>query len=178
MRFILIILLLFLAILLQTTLLTHLSIFGVLPNLVLIIIILVSLTNNWQKSLISALVGGLLLDLFSGLPLGTFSLSLVIISFIFNFAKFYLFTRINFLVILTAIITGTIFYELLVISLTKFMSLVSLSHIYLKYNLLYLMPVEIIYNLISVIVFYLVWRSVIIILRGRPNFILNQKRFF
>lgn len=155
MKFILIILLLFLAILLQTTLLTHLSIFGVLPNLILIIIILISLTNNWQKSLVSALFGGLLLDLFSGWPLGPFSLSSAIISLILNFAKFYLFTRINFLVILVAIISGTIFYDLLVIFLIKFMSLIGLSYISLKYNLLYLMPIEIIYNLISVMVFYL-----------------------
>jgi rod shape-determining protein MreD len=69
-------LLLFIAIL-QTTIVPHLAIWGVFPNLPLLIVVSWSLLQGARKGIIWGFVAGLAVDLLSGAPVGTATLSLM-----------------------------------------------------------------------------------------------------
>ena len=65
---------------LQTTLLPYLSINGVKPDLLLVLVAIWSLLNGSREGSLWALAGGFLLDLLSGAPFGIGTLSLVAVS--------------------------------------------------------------------------------------------------
>jgi predicted membrane protein len=63
-----------------------------------------------------------------------------------------LFTKVNFFVILAAVFIGTSLYEVLYISSNKLATFLGLQDLtFLFKNLLYLMPREFLYNLLTVI---------------------------
>jgi len=66
------------AALLQATILARIHFLGVAPNLMLVIVVSWSLLHGMTTGLVWAFVGGLALDLISGMPLGTSSLALMI----------------------------------------------------------------------------------------------------
>ena len=63
---------------LQTTLLPQLSILGVTPQLWLLATIAWALLRGWQEGIIWAFIAGLFVDLFSAAPLGVTSLALMV----------------------------------------------------------------------------------------------------
>ena len=65
---------------LQTTLLPYLSINGIKPDLLLVLVAIWSLLNGSREGSLWALVGGFILDLLSGAPFGIGTLSLVAVS--------------------------------------------------------------------------------------------------
>lgn len=67
---------------LQSTLLAHLRLLGGQPDLVLLIVVSWSLLGRNPEGMAWAFVGGLLLDLFSGAPLGVSSVGLVLAAFV------------------------------------------------------------------------------------------------
>lgn len=153
MRLIYLILAIFVVAILQIAVLPQLKLFGVSPNLILISVILISLRFSRQQMLFSALLLGFVLDLFSILPFGIFSLAMLCVGVIFNAAQFYLFTQTNFLVILVAIFAGTVFFNLFFGLFFGLFSLIQgeafkglLIHIISK-----VMPIEVAVNMLVII---------------------------
>ena len=72
-----IILILLLAVILQATAIPFLSIRGATPNLVLILVMTFVVLSGFKKVWFNILLTGLFLDLFSGLPFGLASASLI-----------------------------------------------------------------------------------------------------
>ncbi len=89
----------------------HLTIMGVKPDLVLLMVVSWSLLRGAQESVIWALVGGMGLDLLSGAPFGTSTVPLVIISLLAGLGELSVFrTRIALPLIATLI--ATLAYDL------------------------------------------------------------------
>ncbi len=89
-KVILILFLLYILTLIQSSFLVHFTIFGIVPNLVLILVLLINLftpLNDWF-GVISALIGGFFLDVFSSASFGFFgfyTLIFLILSLFLNF---------------------------------------------------------------------------------------------
>lgn len=71
-----------LVVLVQATLLARIRLFGVQPNLVLVLVVCWSLLNGVTEGLIFAFLAGLALDIIAGLPLGASSLALMPVCFL------------------------------------------------------------------------------------------------
>jgi rod shape-determining protein MreD len=76
----------FLISVLQLTIIPRLALFGAIPNLVLVLIILWSVLFGFKKSFWLALVGGFFLDLFSGPYFGIFIVIFLVIAFLADLA--------------------------------------------------------------------------------------------
>lgn len=74
-------LLLFFAGILQSTFLSKITFFGVHPNLMLTLVLCWSLLRGGREGLSWGLLGGLILDLFSITPFGTFTIALLVTAF-------------------------------------------------------------------------------------------------
>ena len=89
-KIILILFLLYILTLIQSSFLVHFTIFGIVPNLVLILVLLINLftpLNDWF-GVVSALIGGFFLDVFSSAHFGFFgfyTLIFLILSLFLNF---------------------------------------------------------------------------------------------
>lgn len=66
------------AALLQAAWVAKVSLWGAQPNLVLVVVVGWSLLRAGREGLLWAMVGGVMLDLFSAAPLGTFTVALLI----------------------------------------------------------------------------------------------------
>jgi rod shape-determining protein MreD len=78
---------LFLAsILLQSTVLSHLRVFGGQPDLIAIFVIVWALLDDGTEGIVWAFVGGLFADLLSGAPLGISVLALMPVAFVLGLA--------------------------------------------------------------------------------------------
>ncbi len=82
---------LYLFALLQSSFLVHFNLFGIVPNLILILIILWSFFEQekqmFSTTLVSAAIGGFFLDVFSNWPFG---FHILILSAIVLFVKFFI----------------------------------------------------------------------------------------
>jgi len=67
--------------LIQSTVMPHLTLWDVKPDLMLLAVISWSLLRGTREGIVWGLIGGLCLDLFSGAPLGLSALALLIVSF-------------------------------------------------------------------------------------------------
>jgi rod shape-determining protein MreD len=107
--------------LLQTTALPALKILGVKPELMLLVVLAWSLLRGTEEGLMWAFVGGLMLDLFSGGPLGASALALVVVSFLSGLTEGSV-ARTSFVLPIGAALAGTLLYQglfLLVVRLTR-----------------------------------------------------------
>lgn len=64
----------------QSALVPYFRVFGVTPDLMMVVVVSWSLLRGWKAGLIWALIGGLVLDLLSALPFGTITLGMVLAS--------------------------------------------------------------------------------------------------
>lgn len=119
------------------------------PSLVMLLVICWSLRSNLADGFVWALVGGILLDLLSILPIGTSSAALVLIVFVVNsVAQQLLRLRVVFLLAITAI--ATVFMTAYTV-----VALFLLGHSYDVPALIRLMLLPtLIYNLIAVLPLY------------------------
>lgn len=71
----------------QTSFLVHFKIFGQIPNLILISVIIINFFEGpkYYSSFFAAVIGGFFLDIFSDKPIGLSILILLIISFFIKF---------------------------------------------------------------------------------------------
>ena len=187
----LIILFLLLLAILQIAFLPYFKIFGVFPNIVLVFLIF-NIYKNYKEEgvsfslrtngptrsrysifggrskelknfLLYPLFVGLLLDFFSGLPLGLVAISLIITIFLI-FLIFHIFLRyINFYILYFLIGIATIIFNLLVFIFNNFFVLkVYQSRLFeqiLSLQFLQLVCLELFYNVfISIIIYYVIRR--------------------
>lgn len=68
--------------LIQSTVMPHLTLWGVKPDLMLLVVISWSLLRGAREGIIWGFIGGLCLDLFSAAPFGLSALALLIVSFL------------------------------------------------------------------------------------------------
>jgi rod shape-determining protein MreD len=72
---------------LQSSILSYWRLLDGRPDLVLIAVVAWGLTGRARETMVWGLIGGLFLDLFSGLPIGTSSLVLVLIAYLASFLE-------------------------------------------------------------------------------------------
>ena len=146
MRYLVLILIFFLAVIIQTSLLPFINIYGVKPNLVLILLLIWAIAKEFKNIWGLIILAGLFLDLFSGLFFGVSMLSLLVTFFLLIWLVKNLFGQINFGILTALIVIATLVYNLLLLALTKLFQpdfIIS----WLSY-LVYSIPIEIIDNLL------------------------------
>jgi rod shape-determining protein MreD len=72
---------------LQSSVLSYMRLLDGRPDLVLIAVVAWGLTGRARETMVWGLIGGLFLDLFSGLPLGASALILVLIAYLVSFLE-------------------------------------------------------------------------------------------
>ncbi len=77
----------YILVLLQTSFLVPFSIFGIVPNFIIIAVVLINFFEKPEKKLgiISGILGGIFLDIFSGNFLGFYTLILLIAAFFLKY---------------------------------------------------------------------------------------------
>lgn len=106
------------AALIQHVILPHVTLFGAHPNLMLVVVIAWGALRGNRDGLLWALAGGLLLDLFSLAPLGTFTLPLLIVMFLVGLLEFTAFRLVIWLPVAAAFVATPIF-QLLALMVLK-----------------------------------------------------------
>lgn len=104
--------------LLQVTLVPHLSIGGVKPDLMLMAVVSWSLLRGAGEGIAWGAIGGLVLDLLSGGPFGIFTLSLILVGFLTSVGEINIF-RANVLLPGATIIFATLIYHLALLLLLQ-----------------------------------------------------------
>jgi rod shape-determining protein MreD len=100
--------------LIQSTVLSHISILGVKPELMLMVVISWSLLRGPGEGMVWAFIGGMGLDLFSGAPFGTMTVALLVVSFISGLGESTVFRTYIALPLVTAFVT-TVIYDLVIL---------------------------------------------------------------
>ncbi|MBN1964744.1 MAG: rod shape-determining protein MreD [Anaerolineae bacterium] len=72
------------AVIIQSTVMPEIRLGGAMPDLVYLLVLAWSLLAGFERGVTWALVGGVLQDLVSSLPLGTTALSLVLLTFVLS----------------------------------------------------------------------------------------------
>ncbi|MCB9127987.1 MAG: rod shape-determining protein MreD [Ardenticatenales bacterium] len=75
------------AVLVQSTLLSRVELWGVHPNLVFVLVATWALLRGRREAIGWAVGGGLLFDLFSATPFGTFTVPMLIVTFLLGYAE-------------------------------------------------------------------------------------------
>ncbi|MHB0858252.1 MAG: rod shape-determining protein MreD [Anaerolineae bacterium] len=104
--------------LLQSTLASRIRVFGVSPDLVLLLTVSWVLLHGRQRGLLPALVGGLMIDALSGARFGFATLCLVVVVLLAGLGEMNVFRTARFLPILT-IAVASLVYNLLYLFLLK-----------------------------------------------------------
>ncbi len=104
------------ACLFQATAAARIKIYGVKPDLVLLIVVIGTLVYGARAGLIWAFFGGLGLDIFSGGPMGSSSLALMAAVMVAGFGHRTL-SRFNVLVPIAAVVVGTVVYAVAYLSI-------------------------------------------------------------
>jgi rod shape-determining protein MreD len=139
---------------LQAGFLPHFS-SGGLPDLVFLLVVAWALNTDLQDGVIWALVGGILLDLFSALPLGVSSIPLLVIVFVIS-GLGQRFFQLGGLVLFGVTLVGTLFQQLVLMLL-----LAVLGHqVNWLFDLVTFVLPTVLYNLILVVPIYALVRRV------------------
>lgn len=122
------------AVLLQTTALARIKVYGVKPDLVLLLVVIGALVYGGRSALVWAFVGGLGMDIFSGGPMGSSSLALMAAALVAGVGHRTL-SRFNVLVPLAATAAATVIYALAYLAL-----LTVLQYLRVTYHQVLLVP--------------------------------------
>jgi len=142
----LVILIFILAIILQVSAAPFLVVFNTGPNLILILILTLVVLKTFEKTWWMVVLTGFLIELFSGLPFGLISLSLIGSVYLIDWLNRNVFSTTNFWTMISLIILGSLIYSILIIILAI------LFQIDLILNLQHLF-IQLLYNLIMAIIF-------------------------
>ncbi|MBC8099750.1 MAG: rod shape-determining protein MreD [Armatimonadetes bacterium] len=133
---------------LQATLIPQISIGGVGPDLVLLLVVAWSVNTELPQGISWALIGGIMLDLLSALPAGTSSIPLVLMVFVISGigARFY---QLGWLWLLALTLGGTLFQQAVMLLLMLLLGyrvnwitdIVAIAVPTLAYNLGLVLPV-------------------------------------
>ncbi len=117
MKFILSLIIIFLLVILQSSLYPHLKIYNAFPNIILIMVLILSVLKGYKESLMWIIFGGFLLDVFSfNNPIGTSILGLFIVGYLANFFSQNIFKKTSVFLIILAGIGGSLIYGFFLIS--------------------------------------------------------------
>jgi rod shape-determining protein MreD len=97
--------------LLQTSLVTHFAIRGIIPGIVLVAVVNWGILRGMDEGMLWGFIGGLCLDVFSGWPFGTSACALVIVASLVSLGEG-TFIRTHALLPLLTIFAATILYYL------------------------------------------------------------------
>ena len=111
----LIILIFILAIILQVSAAPFLVVFNTGPNLILILILTLVVLKTFEKTWWIIVLTGFLIELFSGLPFGLISLSLIGSVYSIDWLNRNVFSTTNFWTMISLIIFGSLIYSILII---------------------------------------------------------------
>ncbi len=145
----LILIILLLSVIFQTTLIPFVAVFGVTPNLVLVLILILIIWKRFENVWWMILLTSLFLDLLSGLPFGLISLSLIITAYLIDQFNRNIFSEIKLWIIGSLIASGSFIYLISLFSLSNFFQ------IDFVFGLKYLL-IEILYNLLIGSILYYV----------------------
>lgn len=158
MKYFFVLLSLFLAVILQVSFLPFLSVFGLSLNLVLVLVVFLISQRDFKKYWPAIIFTGLVLDIFSALPFGVISLSLVLTAYFIERLKKDVFGSINLGLVMGLMALGHLFYSLLLMALTKLFQFdLSVGWVY---NLIYLVPGEIILSIIFASFIFYVFKKI------------------
>ena len=147
MKFILSIVIIFILIILQWSLFPYLAVYGAFPNLILIMVVILSILRGYKKNLIWVMFGGLFLDIFSfNNLLGVSIAGLFLISYLIYFLSQTTLRKTNIFSIILFGIGATLIYKfflILVFLITKSSFELSFSQTLAQiiYNLVLLIPI-------------------------------------
>jgi len=147
MKIFLIIIALLISVILETTLIPFLALWGVGPNLVLVLVLILVILKKFEKTWWMIVLAGLFLDLLVGLPLGLVSLCLVSAAYFIDWFNRTVFSGLRFWVLGVLIILGSLTYNLLLFGLSMVFGVDSV------FNLGYLL-LNMAYNLLIGLIFY------------------------
>lgn len=116
----------FAAALLQSAVLSHLRIYGGQPDLIVVIVLAWAVLDRDQEGMVWAFVGGFILDLFSGAPLGISALALIPIAYVVGLTEAQVYRNNIGLPILMSVF-GALAYHILYLVLLRFFGGVALS---------------------------------------------------
>lgn len=134
---------------LQSTILGHLRIAGILPNTALIIVITVSIIYGRKEGITAGVLSGVLQDIFFGKAIGINILIYISIGYIIGGVESKVFKD-NYITPLLFIVFATIYYNSVYFVFMHFLRQ-SISYFYVFKSIIL---VEVIYNAIVGIVFY------------------------
>ena len=159
MKSFLIILVLLLVAILQTTLVPFLALHGVTPNLVLVLILFLVIFKSFKEIWWLVILAGLFSDLLSGLPFGLLSLSLLITAYLIDWFNRSVFSGAKIWLVAALIALGSLFYNFILIATAKFFILVNLSQKVIYSNIFsgdYLITLFLVvaYNLVALLFLY------------------------
>ena len=138
MKHFLIILILLLAVILQTTIVPFLSVQGVTPTLILVCALILTLLRGFRAVWFYIFLGGLFLDIFSGLPFGLISISLIGASYFIDRLGNNVFSELKFSVRIGLIVSGILAFNFFLNILIGFFHLETmLSFKYLFWSVAY-----------------------------------------
>jgi len=109
-RFLVMTALFFISLILQSTLFSHLTVAGVKPDIVLVLIIFYGLLHGPLEGLLTGLIGGLLQDLMFGQNIGMNTLAKLTVGYIFGSLERKLYKE-NLLIPIGALFLGTFLNE-------------------------------------------------------------------
>lgn len=116
MKFVLSLIIIFFLIILQSSLYPYLKVNNAFPNLILILVLILSILKGYKKSLVWIIFGGFLLDVFSfNNPIGTSILSLLLVSYLAYFFSQNIFKKTSIFSIILIGIGGTLIYRVILI---------------------------------------------------------------
>lgn len=146
MNLLLSIIIIFLLIIFQSSLYPYLKIYNAFPNLILILVLILSILRGYKKSLIWIIFGGFLLDIYSfNNPIGTSILGLLLVGYLAYFFSQNTFKKNSVFSIILIGIGGTLIYRLflvliLIIANINFQLTFSQLISQILYNLVILVP--------------------------------------
>lgn len=115
------------ACLLQATAAARIKIYGVKPDLVLLLIVIGALVYGSRSALVWAFFGGLGLDIFSGGPMGSSSLALMAAALVAGVGHRTL-SRFNIFVPLVAMVAGTLVYAAAYLGILAVLQYLDVTH--------------------------------------------------
>lgn len=130
MKFIANLLLIFLLVILQISLMPKFIIFHSYPNLIFLVMMILIFLGKFREAGWWAIFGGILLDFNSQTPFGFYSLSLIFIFLIFSILTFKFFSNPTILIISIFLILGSLILDLGFLILTKMYILIIFDSIY------------------------------------------------
>ncbi len=135
--------------LIQSTVMPHLTLWGVKPDLMLLVVISWSLLRGAREGIFWGFVGGFCLDLFSGAPFGLSALALLIVSFFSGFGEATVF-RTHVILPLATVFFASLIYGLIFLAVLNALGwsvtwLDSLSRLVLPASLLNVLLTPLVY---------------------------------